>query len=138
MVVCANLVRVALVVEAYDRDIVQCVNITTSDPTGMTVLKHSNLTIDYADTSVCSINGVGCNFPKETCFCKCQFKVNNIVEVRSGCQYWSYYHLKGASWQYSKTGPADFKVSDGDVEGWKWDLGDQKPPKIYQFKEICK
>ncbi|KAL0486069.1 hypothetical protein AKO1_000968 [Acrasis kona] len=143
-IVCAS-IRVALVMEAYDRSIVECVKISETGATGITVLRNSSLTVNYAgDTAVCAINNVGCFFPKESCFCKCQGKSNNILEyktrgrlAKSACEYWSYYHLKNSTWEYAKTGPSDYKVVDGSVEAWRWDVGDKKLPKLYQFKDIC-
>jgi hypothetical protein len=33
--------------------------------------------------------------------------------------YWAYYH-GGSSWTYASVGPAEWKVSAGDVEGWRF------------------
>ena len=33
--------------------------------------------------------------------------------------YWAYYH-GGSSWTYASVGPAEWKVSPGDVEGWRF------------------
>ncbi|HEY5252697.1 MAG TPA: hypothetical protein VIJ09_13585 [Acidimicrobiales bacterium] len=41
------------------------------------------------------------------------------VETGGHYAYWAYYH-GGSSWTYASVGPASWKVSDGDVEGWRF------------------
>jgi hypothetical protein len=140
----ASYIQVGLVIETPEKDVLKCVNITDTAATGLTVLTSANLTLSLAGGSVCGINGVGCNFPKETkeCFCKCQMGVSSNYEalkvsMNSECQYWAYYHLKEGKWAYAQTGPDGYKVTQGSVEGWRWDLGDKKLPPVYTFKQIC-
>lgn len=40
----------------------------------------------------------------------------------SGIQYWSYWS-GGASWTYATTGPATRHLTDGSVEGWRFNSG---------------
>jgi len=41
------------------------------------------------------------------------------VENDGHYAYWAYYH-GGSSWTYASVGPASWKISDGDVEGWRF------------------
>lgn len=80
---------------------------------------------------VCSIDSVGCDFPNESCACKCQ---------GGDCTYWAYSHLIDGVWQYSKLGAGSSKVRDGAVEGWAWGGGSVErgsTPPIISWGEVC-
>jgi hypothetical protein len=95
---------------------------------GMTVVINSNSGLGGA---VCSINGYGCAYPSQDCFCKCQ-------GVK--CEYWAYYHWVGGAWQYSQVGPASYQVKNGALEGWSWGQGNFSsgtiPPTV-KFEDVC-
>ena len=60
----------------------------------------------YAESGLlCAIDG----FPATGCG----------VQNGSHYAYWAYYH-GGSSWTYASVGPASWKVSAGDVEGWRF------------------
>ncbi len=80
---------------------------------------------------MCSINGYGCAYPSQDCFCKCQGK---------SCEYWAYYHWVGGAWQYSQVGATGYQVKNGALEGWSWGQGNFSsgtiPPTV-KFEDIC-
>ncbi len=53
----------------------QCVRFDEESISGYELLKRAGLTLGVeassTGASVCSIDGEGCNFPQESCFCKC-------------------------------------------------------------------
>jgi hypothetical protein len=82
--------------------------------------------------TVCALDGEGCSFPREACFCQCQGRE---------CTYWSYWQQnEGGAWQYSGAGAGNTRVRDGAVEGWVWGSGSvteaPAPPPV-TFAEIC-
>jgi hypothetical protein len=116
-----------------------CIEFDESQLTGEEVLDRSGLSI-LKDTSyglgaaICRIEGDGCDYPQENCFCQCEG-----VE----CEYWAYYHLdrQNNEWIYSGMGATWHTVQHGDVEGWAWGAGDPsgsdvEPPPI-PFEQLC-
>ena len=95
---------------------------------GMTVVLNPNGGFGGA---VCSINGYGCAYPTQDCFCKCQ---------GVQCEYWAYYHWTGGAWQYSQVGATGYQVKNGALEGWSWGQGNFSsgtiPPTV-KFEDIC-
>ena len=95
-----------------------------------------NMVLDYGyglGGAVCKIEGDGCDFPLQDCFCQCQ---------GLDCRYWAYYHLlPDGTWEYSQVGASSYTVHDGDVEGWAWGPGDYgvsgMQPPIYTFEQLC-
>jgi hypothetical protein len=130
--------RAALIVRSADGDVqTRCVSFSEPSLSGEQLLTRSGLaaTIDYnagLGGAVCSINGQGCDYPVQNCFCRC---------TGAACEYWAYYLWSGAAWQYSPLGASSVNVSDGALQGWSWGPGDfasaTEPPQI-PFAEICK
>ncbi len=83
--------------------------------------------------TICSLNGTGCSFPAESCFCQCE---------GSPCTYWSYWRQDEAGvWQYATAGAANTRIKAGTVEGWVWGEGtteSAKSPPALALGEICK
>ena len=80
---------------------------------------------------VCAIDGVGCDYPNESCTCKCQ---------GSECTYWAYSHLSDDVWKYSTVGAKSYQVRDGAVEGWAWGGGsiqNGSTPPIIPWSDVC-
>jgi hypothetical protein len=80
---------------------------------------------------VCSIDGVGCDYPTESCACQCE---------GGTCAYWAYSHLKDGVWQYSAQGASAYRVRDGAVEGWAWGGGSVQrgaSPPVVSWGDIC-
>ncbi len=116
----------------------QCVGFQEETISGYDLLIASgldlNIAVDSVGTSICSLDGEGCTFPQDSCFCQC---------TSQPCLYWSYWRQGGdGSWVYSQLGASYTEVSDGDVEGWVWGEGaigspsDSQPPAI-TFDDIC-
>jgi hypothetical protein len=129
--------RAAIVVRYPDGAVWKsCVSFSEPSITGEELLRRSGLTIvaDYSSGlggAVCSINGSGCAYPAQDCFCRCQ---------GVDCQYWAYFHWAGGGWQYSQVGASVYQVGNGALEGWSWGPGNfssgTEPPSI-SFAEIC-
>ncbi|HUS69928.1 MAG TPA: hypothetical protein VM075_04030 [Anaerolineae bacterium] len=129
--------RAGLVVRFYDGSVFsECIEFSQPDISGCEVLNLSSLSVVYGGygtygEAVCTINGVGC--PASNCFCEC-----GGVD----CEYWAYYHLGGAKWNYSTAGCSSHFVEAGDVEGWAWGAGtvgatSEVQPPVMTFEELC-
>jgi hypothetical protein len=128
--------RVGLVVSNGEEVIKKCVEFSEEEIDGYEVLKRAgfDLGVDASSmgAAICRIDNQGCAFPEEHCFCQCQ---------GSPCRFWIYWHLIDDEWQFSGLGASNYKVRDGDVEGWIWgegspNSGGDRPPSI-SFEEIC-
>ncbi|MGC8780604.1 MAG: hypothetical protein ACP5UQ_07035 [Anaerolineae bacterium] len=129
--------RAALVVRFADGTVeTRCVSFTGPGISGAELLDRAGLSVVINYNSgmggaVCSIQGQGCAFPREDCFCKCQ---------GAACEYWAYYHWQDGRWVYSDVGASNFQVTDGAIEGWSWGKGNfssgTEPPPV-RFDEIC-
>lgn len=57
-------------------------------------------------------------------------------------RYWSYWWGQEGGWNFAQTGPADRKLSDGDVEGWRYiasadAVPTDQPRQQPDFDAIC-
>ncbi|PKO23615.1 MAG: hypothetical protein CVU38_03255 [Chloroflexi bacterium HGW-Chloroflexi-1] len=114
-----------------------CVSFNEPAISGDELLRRAGLSIivDFSSgigNAVCSIDGAGCSYPTEDCFCRCQG-----IE----CEYWAYFHWVGGGWQYSQVGAGGYQVTDGALEGWSWGPGSYgssgtQPPQV-AFSDIC-
>ena len=127
--------RVGVVVAMGDGRIeTACVSFSEPSISGLALLERSGLDLNVqasgGNASVCSIDGKGCSFPREGCFCQCK--------GGGPCRYWTYWHLNGAGWQYASTGAATYQVAPGSVEGWAWGDGStgMRPPAA-SFDKVC-
>ncbi len=109
-----------------------CVEFTESELSGVELLRRAGFEL-VTDSSyglgeaVCKINGQGCDFPGEHCFCEC---------MGSPCNYWGYWNLEGSNWTYSGQGGSSHMVSNGDVDAWVWGNDDSDPPDL-DFAALC-
>lgn len=124
-----------VVVHGDGRVATQCVTFSEPAIGGAELLTRSGLDLAVEASSmgatVCRLDGEGCDFPQESCFCQCQ---------GSPCIYWSYWRLNDGTWRYSSAGAGNTTVRGGDVEGWRWGLGtveQAEPPPAITFEEIC-
>ena len=128
--------KIALVVtHGNGQTLTKCVEFPEDQLTGLQVLERSGLEMDYEaqgmGATVCKLDGEGCTFPGNPCFCQCQ---------GSSCVYWSYWQLQNGAWQYSSYGASNTYLSNGSVEGWIWGEGttsSASPPPVYTFEQIC-
>ena len=131
--------RVGLVVVHEDGAVVtQCVAVDQPEVTGLQVLEQSGLDLNYDPSNpmgaaVCRIDGEGCGYPQDDCFCRC-------LDVP--CFYWSYWTWTDDAWRYSQLGAAGRRLVPGDVDAWVWSEGtlnqdaDRQPPAL-TFADIC-
>ncbi len=129
--------RVGLVIRYGDGRVeTYCVAFTEPEITGVEVLQRAGLDVIIDPTSgwgaaVCKIDGEGCNYPLEPCFCQCQ---------GTPCVYWAYYYQENGAWVYSGEGAGSRTVRNGDVEGWAWGEGEPgqgAAPPLIPFEQIC-
>jgi hypothetical protein len=128
--------RAGLVIVHSDGSVTtQCVAFAEPAISGADLLARSGLDLAVEASSmggtICRIDGEGCDFPQESCFCQCQ---------GSPCIYWSYWRRTEGAWLYSNAGAGNTTVNDGAVEGWRWGPGTveqaEAPPDL-TFEEIC-
>ena len=113
----------------------QCVAFAEESITGAELLVRSGLDVAMEASgmgaTICRLDGEGCGYPQESCFCQCQ---------GSPCIYWSYWRLNEEGWTYSNLGAGYATVRDGDVDGWRWGEGTveraEEPPAL-TFADIC-
>ena len=132
--------RAGLVIQHGDGSVTsQCVSFQEETISGYDLLVASGLDLNFEvagmGATICRLDGEGCTFPQDQCFCQC---------TGQPCVYWSYWRQSGgqSSWEYSSLGASNTQVRDGDVEGWVWGEGsigspsDSQPPAI-TFDDIC-
>lgn len=114
----------------------RCVAFEQEEITGAELLAHSGLdTIIDASRgmgiTVCSIEGVGCVYPVEPCFCQCM--------GGGECAYWNYFYRDPGEteWIYSALGAVLRKVRPGSIEAWVWGDGKAPPPAELDLDDVC-
>jgi len=129
--------RAGLVIQfAKDRVETWCLAFEGDEIAGNDLLARSGLDLIIDATSglgvtVCQIEGQGCAFPAEHCFCQCM--------GGEGCRYWNYFYREpGAKeWTYSPLGALLRQVQPGSVEAWVWGDGSTPPDQALAFEAIC-
>ncbi len=112
--------RAGLVV-AFANGAVETRCVTFSEPsiTGYELMRRSGLPfsaqVSGLGAAMCKIGDEGCSYPAQSCFCKCE-------NPASGCGYWIYGQWSGAAWRYAGVGAVARTVTDGQVDGWVWDV----------------
>jgi hypothetical protein len=112
--------RAGLVV-AYANGAVETRCVTFSEPsiTGYELVRRSGLPfsaqVSGLGAAMCKIGDEGCSYPAQSCFCKCE-------NPASGCGYWIYGQWSGSAWRYAGLGVLARTISDGQVDGWVWDV----------------
>jgi hypothetical protein len=111
--------RAAIVVQHSDGNItIACVSFDGEEIDGEDLLNQSGISYvaDFGNSMgsiLCSIEGDGCNFPSEKCFCQCS--------KPGSCAYWSYFiRDESGKWIYAPIGARLRKVKDGDIDAWIW------------------
>lgn len=115
----------------------KCVEFTGDEISGLDVLTQTGLDVvvdasNAIGVAVCKIRKNGCDFPGESCFCKCQ---------GAQCKYWSYWSGDArGNWTYSSMGTANRMLHNGDIDGWVWGVGttsNASPPPAITFEQVC-
>lgn len=113
-----------------------CLSLPEGEVKGADLLLLSGLDVRLDTGSnmgitLCQVEGVGCDFPAEPCFCQCMGGAE--------CTYWNYFYRDpGAEeWVYSALGAAMRRVSPGSVEAWVWGDGKTPPGQELTFEAIC-
>jgi hypothetical protein len=130
--------QVGLVVVHGDGDVLtRCIEFNEDEISSYDVLERSGLDLNIElsggmGVAVCRLDGEGCTFPQQPCFCQCA--------GGGDCIYWSYWHWTDDGWRYSGSGASSYFVGHGDIEGWVWGIGTisgAMPPPAVAFEEIC-
>jgi hypothetical protein len=118
------------------RLVTRCVQFPGEEITGADLLAASGLQL-IIDSSrglgitVCKVEGLGCDYPAETCFCQCMGK--------GPCRYWNYFYRDpgDAEWTYSPLGALLRKAGAGSVDAWVWGDGHTPPDLALAFETAC-
>jgi len=125
--------RAGLIIQFADGDIVtRCVTFSEESISGLELLRRAGLKIvvDYSKGmggAICKIQGQGCDYPADDCFCHC---------IGTDCAYWSYWYVSQGRWCYARRGAGLREVHDGDIEGWIWGDGTATPPLV-GLEDLC-
>jgi len=129
--------RAAVVIQVQGKTDTYCVALPESGATGLHALQATgrdlNVMAGPLGAAVCRLEGQGCSYPAEHCFCQCQ---------GASCRYWAYFFLnESGAWQYSGMGMAGRPLQDRAVEGWLWTDGSSQTPTgslpVVTFDSIC-
>jgi len=129
--------RAGLVVQFADGQTkTLCVEFEGEEITGADLLIRSGLDAVVDPSSglgiiVCRIDGQGCDYPAEPCFCQCS---------GSGpCAYWNYFYREPGQdgWTYAALGALRHKVRSGSVDAWLWGDGATLPAADLTFEMVC-
>jgi hypothetical protein len=114
----------------------RCVEFEAAEITGADLLARSDLdTVVDASSglgiTVCRIEGQGCSYPAEPCFCRCSGS--------GACAYWNYFYRDPAAgdWTYAPLGALLHKVRAGSVDAWVWGNGQTPPAADLTFEAVC-
>jgi hypothetical protein len=114
----------------------RCITLDGNEISGADLLVGSgmDMVIDPSKgmgITVCQIEGEGCAYPSEPCFCQCM--------GGGECGYWNYFFRDPgeAEWTYSPLGAILRKVRPGAVEAWVWGDGHRPPPDALTYASIC-
>lgn len=120
--------KAGLVVSYGDGRVVRaCVRFNEDSLSGFELLRRAGLPVSAQvgglGAAVCAIGGTGCQYPATSCFCQCE-------NPALGCAYWAYGQWTGTAWQYAGVGALARKVTDGQIDGWAWDVGSATPTAL--------
>lgn len=111
--------RAALIIVGQDGSTRQaCVKLPAGEASGRALLEQSSLPVTLDDRNamgalVCAIDGLGCDYPAEPCFCRC--------EQLGTCTYWAYFiRTPPGEWTYSVQGVSAQPVRPGELHAWVW------------------
>lgn len=96
---------------------------------GLALLELSDLDVasqyfsEQGGSVICGLDGEGCDFPDESCFC-------------DAGNHWGYWLLGEEGWVSAGEGPAKVSVGPGEVQAWRW-AGDSEPPPETTFCDLC-
>ena len=112
-----------------------CVDFREETISGYDLLQRSGLDLNVEASAmgatICAIDGTGCAYPAESCFCQCQ---------GSPCLYWSYWTLAEEGWRYETLGAGNTRIRNGDVQGWRWGAGTAtkaEQPPLQTWAALC-
>lgn len=124
-----------VVVHGDGRVQTRCVDFAEPQLSGLELLQRAGLEMSLETTgmgsSICSLDGEGCTYPQQGCFCQCE---------GATCLYWSYWRWENDAWRYSSLGASSSTVAPGALEGWVWGAGaveNAQPPPMIDYAAVC-
>ncbi len=129
--------RAGVVIRYADGSVrTSCVSFDQSSISGLELLQRADNEVIMqpapGNAAVCKIDGDGCDYPAEPCFC--------TFGAGGSGKYWAYWQLDGATWRYGQQGAGARRVGDGDVDGWAYGSGSAESsvqPPVVTFAEVC-
>lgn len=113
-----------------------CVAFSENTISGVELVQRAKLPLIVQpsgnNAAVCKIGNDGCDFPAEDCFCR-------FGGGQRG-EYWAFWQLNDAAWEYAQLGAGAARVKNGDVNGWAWGVGESGSglqPPVRTFEQIC-
>jgi hypothetical protein len=130
--------RAALVVQYGDGRVeTRCIQFEGESISGADLLVESGLDVAIDASSglgitVCQIEGRGCAYPAEQCFCQCS--------GTGSCAYWNYFTRDAdqTGWAYAVQGALLHQARPGSVEAWVWGNGQTLPSADLTFGAVCR
>ncbi len=126
-----------MVVHGNGETVTRCIEFGEEEISGYELLERAGLKMAVEavgmGVGMCRLDGEGCSFPAERCFCQC---------MSSECVYWSYWLHEEGEWRYSSLGASSIQVQDGDMQAWVWSEGrigleaEMAPPEM-TLADIC-
>jgi hypothetical protein len=118
--------QAALVIVLENGQVVtECVTFEGPVITAFDLLEASNFDFTSQEfhfgQAICSIEGTGCDFPTESCFCQSNF--------------FSLFFLKNGQFESSHVGASHLIVHNGDVIAFAFGTG--TAPEAVTFEEVC-
>lgn len=121
--------RAALVVTHGDGSTeTACIRFAEDELNGIELLERSGLphAVEFSRSqdsyALCSLDGEGCDYPDEPCFCQ--------------PRYWSYWSREAETWVLHPVGISQWSVTDGSLFGTRWGDG-TTAPAAGSVDEIC-
>jgi hypothetical protein len=129
--------RAGLVLLGSDGNVqTYCVAFVENTISGVELVQRAKLPLIVQpsgnNAAVCKIGDDGCDFPAEDCFCR-------FGGGQHG-EYWAFWQLRDAAWEYAQLGAGAARVKNGDVNGWAWSSGESGSglqPPVRTFEQIC-
>jgi hypothetical protein len=114
-----------------------CVALPAEGASGIDLLRLAGFDavaeVTALGAKVCAIDGAGCGYPEEPCWCECR-------SLGEACTYWIYHQAVDGGWEYSTIGASDRRVQAGEVDGWAWGAGGEgygAEPPHRTFADVC-
>jgi len=131
----ASAARAGIVVDLGNGTVLtECVHFGGPTITAFDLLQRSDLAFTFQNfgslgAAICSIDGVGCQFPAEACFCQCT--------GTGPCNFFGFFKLQNGQFVFSDVGVSSSILRNKDVVAFAFGDGSAAPAPA-DIKTICK